>query len=103
MNYEFDRTADALYIRISNAAIDHQEEMDDGAIVDVDMAGEIVGIDVMSPDEGWDAGPIISRWDLSAIDVEMIQKLRSVAFSRANPLSSAGAGASNQLVGAAAA
>ena len=58
MKLEYDRQADAIYLRLKDdAAIASTREIDDNVIIDVDAAGKLVGIellfvsDYLSPDD----------------------------------------------------
>jgi uncharacterized protein YuzE len=55
---EFDREADALYIRIRDTARDRTVELDDYRIVDFDADGNVVGLEVLYPDAHLDIAPI---------------------------------------------
>lgn len=47
MNVEYDRQADAIYIRLKEAAVATTRELDDNLIVDLDAAGKMVGIELL--------------------------------------------------------
>ena len=57
MKLEYDRHADAIYIRLKDAAIATTRELEDNLIVDLDEHGRMVGIeplfvsDYLSPDD----------------------------------------------------
>lgn len=62
----YDLDAKALYITVREAAIDRTEEIDSGTMVDLDAAGDIVGIEVINPDRNWPLEEIIGRYRLPA-------------------------------------
>lgn len=47
MRIDFDRSADALYIRLDDAAIDSTVEARQGVHLDLDAKGRVVGIEVL--------------------------------------------------------
>jgi uncharacterized protein YuzE len=44
---EYDKEADAAYVRLSRAKIAESEEVEPGLIVDVDRNNQIVGIEIL--------------------------------------------------------
>ncbi len=48
MKLTYDPQADALYLRITDAEIDDTIEEEDGTIIDYDLSGKIVGIEILS-------------------------------------------------------
>ena len=47
MRVRFDPDADALYIRLAETEIDKSEEVRPGIVLDYDVAGRVVGIEVL--------------------------------------------------------
>lgn len=47
MNIEYDREADAIYIRLKDAEIAGTRELQDHLIVDIDADGKLVGIELL--------------------------------------------------------
>ena len=47
MKIEYDPTADALYVRRSDAPIFESEQIKPGIVLDYDEAGNVVGIEVL--------------------------------------------------------
>jgi uncharacterized protein YuzE len=43
----FDEQADALYLRLAESPVAHSEEVRPGVILDLDVRGEIVGIEIL--------------------------------------------------------
>ena len=78
----YDSEADALYVTVTSTLIDHQVEMDDGVIVDVDDADRLVGIEILSPDSGWSWRSITDRFALSTSDATYLQILSRVEWRR---------------------
>ncbi len=44
---EYDRRADAIYIRLKEAPIATTREIDDNLIVDLDQSGKMIGIELL--------------------------------------------------------
>ena len=47
MKIEYDPTADALYVRLSEQSIIESEQIKPGIVLDYDDAGNVVGIEVL--------------------------------------------------------
>ena len=47
MKIEYDPTADALYVRLSDQSIIESEQIKPGIVLDYDEAGNVVGIEVL--------------------------------------------------------
>jgi uncharacterized protein YuzE len=47
MKLEYDRQADAIYIRLKEAAVANTRELDEHVIVDLDEHGRMVGIELL--------------------------------------------------------
>jgi uncharacterized protein YuzE len=72
MRYEYDLEADAMYVYMSDAPIDHTEQLEDGTIVDVAADGTLVGIEVISVQAGWSPDVVTKRFTLSDYDKSML-------------------------------
>jgi len=48
MRIKVDLESDALYFRISEDAIEESEEINDGLIVDYDVNGKVIGIEILN-------------------------------------------------------
>lgn len=47
MKIEFDQAADALYIQLTEGAIDKTEEIKPGMILDYDANGNVLGVELL--------------------------------------------------------
>lgn len=47
MKINFDPTADALYMRLSEQKVIESEEVQPGIILDFDSAGKVIGVEVL--------------------------------------------------------
>ncbi len=73
MQLEFDLNAGALYIRLSDAEIARTREAGDNAAVDLDAAGGVVGIEVISAAHPWPLADILASYDIPAGEVAQIR------------------------------
>lgn len=53
MKLTYDETADALYVRLSDAAVSRTEQLEPGTLVDLDRFGALVGLEVIRPARTW--------------------------------------------------
>ena len=47
MKIEYDKIADALYIRLSRGRVSETKKLKDRLIVDIDRAGKVLGIEIL--------------------------------------------------------
>lgn len=47
MNFQYDQTADVLYIKLTEQPVTDSEEVEPHVVVDYDVDGQIVGIEVL--------------------------------------------------------
>ena len=81
---EYDADADALYARISSAAICRTAEIDLSTMVDLDAAGRVVGIEVLNPGRIWPVAAILRRYpDIS--DEEAATLVGACPFAGGKP------------------
>jgi uncharacterized protein YuzE len=73
MQLEFDLNVGALYIRLSDAEIARTREAGDNAAVDLDAAGGVVGIEVISICYPWPLADILASYDIPAAEEAMIR------------------------------
>src|SRR6266851_2618734 len=64
MQLEFDLNVGALYIRLSDAEIARTREAGDNAAVDLDAAGDVVGIEVISAAHPWPLTDILAAYTI---------------------------------------
>jgi uncharacterized protein YuzE len=48
MKIEFDPIADALYVELSDGEVERSEQITPGVILDYDVQGNVVGVEVLS-------------------------------------------------------
>ena len=61
---EYDLDVGALYVRLSDAEVARTVEEGDNAAVDLDPAGRVVGIEVISLAHAWPIDTILARYDI---------------------------------------
>lgn len=66
MQLEFDLNVGALYIRLSDAEIARTREAGSNAAVDLDSAGDVVGIEVLAAAYPWPLADILATYDIPA-------------------------------------
>jgi uncharacterized protein YuzE len=74
MRQKHDATG-ALYITLrpmSPGCVDRTIDIDQGTNVDLDAAGNLLGIEVLNTDRLWPLAEIIKRWDVDAGDAAML-------------------------------
>lgn len=64
MQLEYDLSVGALYIRLSGQSVARTDEVDDNTNVDLDTAGQVVGIEVVAIDHPWPIAEILRDYPL---------------------------------------
>lgn len=82
MKLEFDLNIGALYIRLSDAEIARTREAGDNAAVDLDAAGDVVGIEVISTAHPWPLADILASYRIPAAEEAQIRAYFRVQQSR---------------------
>ena len=78
MKWTHDGAADALYVEMSDAQIDRTVELDDGTIVDLDIEGRIVGVEILALSSGWSSTELSESFDLSPYDLHALEAITHV-------------------------
>ena len=73
MQLEFDLNVGALYIRLSNAEVARTHPAGDNAVVDLNAAGEVVGIEVISAAHPWPLAGILGSYAISAGEARQLR------------------------------
>jgi uncharacterized protein YuzE len=66
ISQSFDIDADALYIELHSRAVARTVQIDSGTLVDLDDAGQLLGIEVIHPQRSWPLHAIIERFGVTA-------------------------------------
>ena len=88
MQLEFDLNVGALYIRLSDAEIASTREAGGNAAVDLDSAGDIVGIEVLAAAYPWPLADILATYDIpddEAVQLRSYFQPRGIANARQEP------------------
>jgi uncharacterized protein YuzE len=75
MRWSYDLAVNALFVFLTDETAETQIEMPDHAIVDVDVAGRPVAIEVLGPNRGWDVDAIISQFQIDDATAESLRML----------------------------
>jgi uncharacterized protein YuzE len=73
MQLKYDLTVGALYIKLSDASIVRTVEAGDNAAVDLDSAGGVVGIEVISAAFPWPLADILAAYPIPAGEIAQIR------------------------------
>ena len=85
MSWTFDVESQSLYVALSDEDIAGQVEMPDGTIVDIDVAGAAVGIEVLRAWASWDIAAIAAQFDLSEDTAKFLGQLSRSVQNRRRP------------------
>jgi uncharacterized protein YuzE len=66
ISQSYDIDADALYIELDSRAVARTVQIDSGTLVDLDAAGQLLGIEVIHPQRSWPLATIIERFAVTA-------------------------------------
>ncbi len=80
MKWTFDAEADAVYVWLADARPVQQVELGDGTIVDLDEAGGVIGIEILSFHAGWDPRFVAEQLSLNESDAVDLQFLATYPF-----------------------
>ena len=73
MSWTYDVDTQSLYVRVSTRETAGQIEMPDGTVVDIDDAGQVVGVEVIRASAPWDLEAVAERFNLSSDAVEQVR------------------------------
>jgi len=73
MRVRYDEEADALYIKLQEGGYHESDEIKDGFILDYDIDGNIIGIEIL------DASAHLAAADLSTVNFEITRPLMKTA------------------------
>ena len=69
MRVRIDRSADAVYLNLTDRPIDGSEEVADGIIVDYDSAGRIVGVEILDASKRTEDPEALKQFSLEVPEV----------------------------------
>jgi uncharacterized protein YuzE len=73
MRLKYDLNVGALYIRLTDRAIARTRDIDDNTSVDLDDAGDVVGIEVISITHPWALNEILRDYSIPAAEVAQLR------------------------------
>ena len=73
ISQSYDLDAGALYIELAARQAACTEQVDAGTLVDLDSAGNVVGIEVIHPDRAWPLEEILSGFPISQEDARELR------------------------------
>jgi uncharacterized protein YuzE len=73
ISQSYDLDADALYIELADSQAGRTVQVDVGTLVDLDLAGNVVGIEVIQPARMWPLGEILARFNVSDDDARELR------------------------------
>jgi uncharacterized protein YuzE len=76
MTLNYDTQADALDITLVEGIVARTEEIDNGTLVDVDEAGNLLSIEVLRPARRWPLEEILDRYVVADDDAELLRAIR---------------------------
>ena len=78
MTFRYDKTVDVLDIElIEGVSISRTEQLDSGTLVDLDIHGRVVSIEIIAPARAWPLDKIIDRFEISEQDQAVLRSLWS--------------------------
>jgi uncharacterized protein YuzE len=79
----YDATVNAVYIDLADRSgkVARTVALDDGTNVDLDAAGDLLGIEVIGPDRNWPLPAILRQYEVSDQDAAMLMAGYPFAFS----------------------
>ncbi len=73
ISQRYDLDAGALYIELADCLAARTEQVDGGTLVDLDSAGNVIGIEVINPERLWPLEEILHRFAISEEDARELR------------------------------
>lgn len=73
MRLKYDLHAGALYIRLTDETVATTRELDDNTLVDLDAAGGVIGIEVISIAHRWPLAEILRDYSIPAAEAAQLR------------------------------
>jgi uncharacterized protein YuzE len=73
MRLKYDLDVGALYIRLSDQKIARTREIDDNTNVDLDAAGDVVGIEVISIVHPWPLSEVLAGYPIPSAEAAQLR------------------------------
>lgn len=78
---QYDDESDALYLRVGDGLVTRTDEIGPGTMVDIDAQGNVVGIEVLTPNRDWPRSEILNRYRFAPDDVKILGALEPWRWS----------------------
>lgn len=76
MRIRYDQQADALYITLlEGEPVSRTEQLDEGTLVDLDMHGHAIGVEVIRPARTWPLDALLQRFRVDEGDAAALRSL----------------------------
>ncbi len=77
MRISFDKSADALYIRMAADEVQISETLvlDPGTLVDIDHDGHLGGIEVLRPARNWPLEQVLKEFEISESEASVLRSI----------------------------
>src|SRR5262249_39604701 len=85
MQLSFDLSVGALYIRLTDHAVARTRQAGDNAAVDLDDAGQVVGIEVISIAHPWPISEIIADYAIPKAEIAQLRTYFGVTQLAGDP------------------
>jgi uncharacterized protein YuzE len=90
VTFRYDHENDVLDIRLADGAVARTEQIDGGTLVDLDMRGHVLAIELIAPGRLWPLDEIMDRYEIADEDEAVLRHLWSAgsefAFARTSEL-----------------
>lgn len=73
ISQSYDLDARALYIELADRQAARTEQVDAGTLVDLDSAGNVIGIEVINPERSWPLEEILDRFAVAEQDARELR------------------------------
>jgi len=73
MKLVYDNEADALAISLADGIVNRTVEVDSGTLVDVDVGGRVLSIEVIQPARRWPLDRVLDRFPIAPSDAAMLR------------------------------
>lgn len=73
MRLKYDLNVGALYIRLSDSPVARTQEINDNTLVDLDEAGRVIGIEVISIESPWALGTVLHDYEMPAYEAAQLR------------------------------
>jgi uncharacterized protein YuzE len=80
VEFEYDQTADALYVRLTSGLVTKTVEYDRGTLVDLDEGGRPVGIEIIRPARRVPFGELCARFGIPQGTASLLEEMWSKRF-----------------------